>query len=122
MAKRLFFILVITVGFSACRSNDMRCPDPQVVKLKKSSAYKFLVFDKKQKEKVMAQSNSYARENKRDVRHKEVKDMEEWDCPRPGSIQDRANQKRLKRLQKNAESNPRKVNTTPVDGTPAHAH
>lgn len=122
MATRLFLILVIVIGFSACRSNDMRCPEPEVVKLKKSSAYKFHIFDRKQKEKVMAQSNSYARENKRETRHKELKDINEWDCPRPGSQQDKANQKRLKRLQKNAESNPRKTSTTPIDVSPAHSH
>ncbi len=121
MATRLFFILVIAICFSACRSNDMRCPKPELVKLKKSSAYKFHVFDNKQKEKVMAQSNSYARENKREGRHKETKDLEEWDCPRPGSSQDKANQKRLKRIQKIAESNPRKASTS-IDVSPAHSH
>lgn len=122
MATRLLFILILVVGFSACRTGDIRCPEPEVVKLKKSSAYKFHVFDKKQKEKVMAQSNTYARESKREARHKELKDIEEWDCPRPGSPQDKANQKRLKRIQKNAESNPRKTNTTPIDVAPAHTH
>ena len=117
----LFFAMVILI--SACRSGDLRCPEPEVVKLKKSSAYKFHMFDRKQKDKVMAQSRSYPRDYKRsDARHKDLKDIEEWDCPRPGSQQDKINQKRLKRIQKNAESNPRKASTTPVDIEPAHSH
>ena len=80
------------------------------------------MFDRKQKEKVMAQSNTYAREVKREARHKELKDIEEWDCPRPGTSHDKANQKRLKRIQKNSESNPRKASTTPIDIAPAHSH
>ena len=123
MSARLLFILFIALGFSACRSGEIRCPEPEVVKLKKSSAYKFHIFDRKQKEKVMAQSNALARDYRRaDTKHKELKDIEEWDCPRPGSHQDKVNQKRLKRIQKNAESNPRKASTTPTDGTPAHLH
>lgn len=93
----------------------MSCPEPQVVKLKKSSAYTFHIFDRKQKEKVMAQSTTYSLESRKSDRHKETKDIDEWDCPRPGSQQDKLNQKRLKRIQKNAESNPRKVQTTHTD-------
>jgi hypothetical protein len=123
MTTRLLFVLVVALGIFACRSGDMRCPEPEVVKLKKSSAYKFHIFDRRQKEKVMAQSNSLARDYKRsEARHKELKDIDEWDCPRPGSHQDKVNQKRLKRIQKSAESNPRKANTTPIDVSPAHSH
>lgn len=122
MALRLVLILLIVSGFSACRTSDLKCPEPEVVKLKKSSAYKYQMFDRKQKEKVMEQSNTYTRVMKREARHKEQKDMEEWDCPRPGTSHDKANQKRLKRIQKNAESNPRKANTSPTDISPAHSH
>ncbi len=123
MTTRLLFVIVVALGFSACRTGDIRCPEPEVVKLKKSSAYKFHIFDRRQKEKVMAQSNSTARDYRRsDVRHKELKDIDEWDCPRPGSHQDKVNQKRLKRIQKSAESNPRKANTTSIDVSPAHSH
>ena len=123
MSARILIGLLLAIGFSACRSGEIRCPEPEVVKLKKSSAYKFHMFDRKQKEKVMAQSNALARDYKRnEARHKELKDIEEWDCPRPGSHQDKINQKRLKRIQKNAESNPRKASTTPIDVAPAHSH
>ncbi len=122
LTLRLLCYSIVAISMFACRTSDMSCPEPQVVKLKKSSAYRFHIFDRKQKEKVMAQSNSYDREIKRLPHHKELKDIDEWDCPRPGSQQDKLNQKRLKRIQKSSESNPRKVETIPSEGTSPKAN
>lgn len=84
-------LLLIALLFTACRANDMACPEIKTVKLKKRPTnYRMRM----QSQSVTASAREgeknktiHDREtNPRQTRPvKSIESIEEWDCPKPGT-------------------------------------
>ncbi len=79
-------ILILCLLMASCRSGEIRCPEPKTVKLRKRPGdYGF----RAQEKTVTASSKSQKEKpafkfpQARDAKSSE--NIEEWDCPKPGS-------------------------------------
>lgn len=88
MRVLLFIVVAVMVG---CRSGEIACPEPEMVKLKRSSGF-FNLRKKKRRDYTMARANdthsNYYRQE-RDEDYKKFISIEEWDCPRPDAAKNR---------------------------------
>jgi len=87
MPLRLLIVLLICCA--GCRSGIIPCPDPEIAKLKKSSALKRMRA-RQPVEPVSTVASNAETPSKKSTRYRYVPyeiqrvDVEEMDCPRPG--------------------------------------
>lgn len=105
MIARLLILLLIFIGM-ACQTNPLVCPSPEVVRLRKQKAHRMRYAIAKRKE-AMANNYDYFRES--DIKAKELRKIEEWDCPKPGLKHDKMVQKKAKNLQRRYDQNIKRV-------------
>lgn len=106
MVKRLLS-LAILAGLTACQVNPMVCPTPEAVKLRKAKAHRMKYVMAKMKETQAANSVDYFQQSA--YKTKELKNVEEWDCPKPGLKHDKMVQKKARDLQRRYAKNLKKV-------------
>jgi len=89
-------ILLVLLGM-ACQTSPVVCPPPEVVKLKKAKAHRLRYLAAMRKE-AQANNHDYFQESR--YKTKELRKIEEWDCPKPGLKHDKMVQKKARDLQK----------------------
>jgi hypothetical protein len=100
-------IVIIAILFSSCSQlRDMGCPAPERVKLRKASAHRMKYYRIKQRE--LAAERTVASKDYTHVDIKDLRNLEEWDCPRPGSRHDRLIKDKRKRIEKKYQTALRK--------------
>jgi len=98
--------LLTLAAMTACQTNPMVCPTPEVVKLRRAKAHKMRYNLAKRRE---AQANNYDYFKESGYKVKPLSSIEEWDCPKPGLKHDKMVQKKAKDLQKRYAQNLKKV-------------
>ncbi len=98
--------LILLAGMASCHTNSMFCPTPEIVKLKKAKAKRFKYVMAKYKEE-QANNKDYVKESS--IKAKELRKIEQWDCPKPGLKHDRMVQKKAIDLQRRYAKNLKKV-------------
>lgn len=93
MAYRL--IIIVLMASMACQVNPKECPPPQVVKLKKSRPHhlKYWAFKRREAREERKEHKQFF--SQPDIVAKDLKNIEEWDCPK-------ATLKHLKQMEKRA--------------------
>ncbi len=91
----------------SCQSNPVYCPPPEMVKLKKAKAHRMRYMMAKRKEAMAKNSVDYFEESP--YKAKELRKIEEWDCPKPGLKHDKMVQKKAKDLQRRYAQDQKRV-------------
>lgn len=104
-------ILLILVVFTACRS-EYSCPPPNSVRLKRMSAHRVKYYKHLMDERAMARNKEaevkkLKKHNEDNVEVKPI-NVDEWDCPKPGTAHQRQILKHRKKLDKQKEDQVRK--------------
>lgn len=99
------FVISAMLAFS-CHTNPVYCPTPEIVKLKKTKAKRFKYIMAKYKEE-QSDNKDYFKESS--IKTKELRKIEEWDCPKPGLKHDKMVQKKAIDLQRRYAKNLKKV-------------
>ena len=104
-------ILLILVVFTACRS-EYSCPPPNSVRLKRMSAHRVKYYKHLMDERAMARNKEaevkkLKKHNEENVEVKPI-NVDEWDCPKPGTAHQRQILKHRKKLDKQKEDQVRK--------------
>lgn len=107
--------MVIIIGLASCSVNPMACPTPEAVRLKKLKAHRFKYAMAKYKEDQAGNKIEYFPETA--SRKKDLKNIEEWDCPKPGLKHDKMVQKKARDLQRRYAQNIKKVAKESEDRT-----
>lgn len=92
---------------ASCHTNPVACPTPEAVKLRKLKAHRARYAMAKYKEDRENNKIDYFQESA--YKAKELKNIEEWDCPKPGLKHDKMVQKKAKDLQRRYAHNLKKV-------------
>ena len=106
----LFRIILILVVFTACRS-EYDCPPPNSVRLKRMSAHRMKYYRFQMQERAMARNKEAEVKKLRKANEHEIVrtfDVNEWDCPKPGTAHQRQILKLRKKLDKQKEDQLRK--------------
>ena len=85
-------LVVLLLVFGSCRSGLIDCPDPAFAKLRHSRVKPSRVKDSQyyaaaalaEDAKERKQYEKYLRERQEMVQKRVSRDVEEWDCPKPG--------------------------------------
>jgi hypothetical protein len=108
--QRIIFAIIL-VAFTACRQ-DLVCPSPKYDKFKwRASGNRMKVYKMQMRERAMAREKEAGYKQLRKTNEKEVKpvDVNEWDCPRPGSTSHmKMLEKQRRKLEKQNEQNLKK--------------
>jgi hypothetical protein len=108
--KRIIFAIIL-VAFTACRQ-DLVCPTPKHDKFKwRASGNRIKEYKKQMRDRAMAREKDAEYKQLRKTNEKEVKtvDVNEWDCPRPGSTEHmKMLEKQRRKLEKQNEQNLKK--------------
>ena len=99
--------LAILVSLFACQVNPFACPTPEAVKLRRAKAHRMKYKMAKMKEAQAANSIDYFQQSA--YKTKELKNVEEWDCPKPGLKHDKMVQKKARDLQRRYAKKIKKV-------------
>ena len=119
----LFRIVLILMVFTACRS-EYDCPPPNSVRLKRMSAHRMKYYKYQMQERAMARNKEAEVKKLKKSNEQEVRtiDVNEWDCPKPGTAHQRQILKLRKKLDKQKEEQLRKrlekqeIDVTTVNG------
>ncbi|HRW99368.1 MAG TPA: hypothetical protein P5280_07755 [Cyclobacteriaceae bacterium] len=106
MITRLLSAAILASLF-ACQVNPLVCPTPEVVKLRRAKAHRMKYMMAKMKEAQATNSVDYFQQSAHKT--KELKNVEEWDCPKPGLKHDKMVQKKARDLQRRYARNLKKV-------------
>ena len=113
MVSRVLIVFAI-IGM-ACQSTDpFTCPTPEIVKLRKAKAHRLRYIAAKRKE-ALASNYDYFQESA--YKAKELRKIEEWDCPKPALKHARMVEKKAKDLQRRYAKNLKKVAKESEDRT-----
>lgn len=100
---KLFRIVICCILLSSCAHyNELGCPVPGKVRLKRAAMHR-LKYQRAKRREIEAERASLAGKVYDNEKLKELKNIEEWDCPRPGSRHDRLVQDKRKRIEKKYE-------------------
>ncbi|MGE0772009.1 MAG: hypothetical protein AB7K37_09885 [Cyclobacteriaceae bacterium] len=92
--------LICALLFSSCvQLNELGCPTPDRVKLRKHYISKAR-YTKAKRHQVAAERAALASKDYSRDGLKELKYLEEWDCPRPGTKHSKLIQANRKRIEK----------------------
>jgi hypothetical protein len=108
---RFLGTLFVVVALSACQSGSYLCPTPDPVKLRRGAANRMKLYKLQMQERAIARGkeSEYRQLLKANEREwKKTFDIEEWDCPRPGTAHSRMIEKQRKKLEKQSEHNLKK--------------
>ena len=108
-------ILLLLVIFTACRS-EYDCPPPNSVRLKKMSAHRMKYYKYQMQERAMARERKaeytalrrYNERQEKSINEVKPVDVNEWDCPKPGTAHQRQILKHRRKLDKQKEDDLRK--------------
>ena len=98
-------IAILTLFAMSCQSTPMFCPTEKTVKLRKAKAHRMRYAMAKRKEAQAMNSIDYFQQSKT----KQLANIEEWDCPKPGLKHDKMVQKKARDLQKRYQQNLKRV-------------
>lgn len=103
-------IILILLVFSACRTEYAYCPPKNTVRLKKMSAKRMKYYKFQMQERAMARNKEAEVKKLRKSNEEEVRtvDIQEWDCPKPGTAHQRQILKQRRKLEKQNEDYLRK--------------
>jgi hypothetical protein len=112
MRQVVLFILVIAL--TACQAWAQHCPTPETIRLKKASFNRVKWYKTQLEKRTHARKEAMAKHEQlllvSDRKPKKIMDVEEWDCPRPGSKHDKLVAQSRKRLEKQRAHSLRKKN------------
>ncbi|HEU5290868.1 MAG TPA: hypothetical protein VFU05_09520 [Cyclobacteriaceae bacterium] len=105
----LIRVILILVVFTACRS-EYSCPPPNSVRLKRMSAHRMKYYKHLMEERALARNKEADVKKLKKANEQEAKfiDVNEWDCPKPGTAHQRQILKLRKKLDKQKEDQLRK--------------
>lgn len=98
--KILVRLTIVVLILTGCAAGNVDCPTPPIAKLKKMSPQRWKYYKHLMKEKATARKNDLSYEMMRKLPHegKKVNEMEEWDCPRPGTKHQRLIREKRRKL------------------------
>ena len=102
MAYRL--IILVLLASMACQVNPKGCPPPQYVKLKKARPHhlKYLAFKAREAREDRKEHKQFFAEP--EIVAKDLKNIEEWDCPKETLKHIKQMEKRARDLHKRHEA------------------
>ncbi len=81
----LLRLLLLIIVVSACRSGEIICPEPKLVKLnKRPSNYRMRIQAKSYTASTKEDKETYKNGKPKPRPVKDAATIEEWDCPKPG--------------------------------------
>jgi hypothetical protein len=109
--KRLIMFMTVVV-LAGCQAGIRHCPTPETVRLRKASFNRMRWYQTQLEQRTQARKESMAkREQLLMVSNREQKkasEVEEWDCPRPGTQHERLIRKSRKKMEKQQAQNLKK--------------
>jgi hypothetical protein len=83
----IFRAMIVMAVLTGCGAANVDCPPPEVIRLRKMSAHRWRYYKHLMKEKAIARENANSYEMMRRIPRegKRAEEIEEWDCPRPGT-------------------------------------
>jgi hypothetical protein len=102
-------IILLLIIFTACRS-EYSCPPPNSTRLKKMSAHRMKYYKHLMEERAMARNKEAEVKKLKKSNEQEVRtiNVDEWDCPKPGTAHQRQILKQRRKLDKQKEDDLRK--------------
>ena len=102
-------IIIVLLASMACQVNPKGCPPPQYVKLKKSRPHhlKYLAFKAREAREDRKEYKQYF--SQPDIIAKDLKNIDEWDCPKETLKHIKLMEKRARDLHRRHEAYVKKV-------------